>query len=91
MVIVTLMGKVTCVEATTKVVVVSELFIAGRIVIECETFEIGYSYARYSELISQTELITLMDIIRYRLIGWQVKAAHITRISAALILFLAGG
>ena len=69
----------------------SILFIAGLIVIAWETFELGYSYSRYSELIPQTELITFMDIIRYRLIGWQVKAAHITRIAAALILFLIGG
>ena len=89
-VIVALIGKLTCVEATANVLEVSALFIAGLIVIAWETFEIGYSYARYSELIPQTELITFMDIIRYRLIGWQVKAMHLFRTGIAVIILIGG-
>jgi len=68
----------------------SVFFITGQLIAIWEGFELAYWYSRDLRIIGKTELITFLDIIEYRLNGWQVKIAHLTRMTFAILLFKQG-
>ena len=68
----------------------SWLFITAQLFAFWEGFEIAYWYARDKRFIGKTELITVLDLLEYRLNGWQVKLAHLARVVLAVLLFKQG-
>ena len=56
-----------------------------------EVHELAYSYARYKELIPDTENLNLADILEYRIYGMDVFLLHCGRTFVVILtLFIAG-